>query len=172
MNSDKKSSAPKIKAFLFVIFIIAVTLLFRFTPLKEYLHPQALKDLFASSGSFAPFLFIFAYATGVCLYKLISGQYPIDGESPVHIFKKMMAGKRSKIRQFTPDIDIELEQIIETAISLRRENRFKTSMEFGRNDFRELAGWPLPHPRQRQIQPLRHIGSRSRSSHLAPVGSS
>ncbi|MCD4657398.1 MAG: protein kinase, partial [Planctomycetes bacterium] len=83
------------------------------------------------------------YATGVCLYKLISGQYPIDGESPVHIFKKMMAGKRSKIRQFTPDIDIELEQIIETAISLRRENRFKTSMEFGRKlaEYARMKNW-------------------------------
>jgi uncharacterized membrane protein YdjX (TVP38/TMEM64 family) len=68
MNSDKKSSAPKIKAFLFIIFIIAAILVFRFTSLKEYLHPQALKDLFASSGSFAPFLFIFAYAIGVCLF--------------------------------------------------------------------------------------------------------
>jgi len=68
MNYDKKSSAPKIKAFLFIIFIIAAILVFRFTTLKEYLHPQALKDLFASSGSFAPFLFIFAYAIGVCLF--------------------------------------------------------------------------------------------------------
>jgi uncharacterized membrane protein YdjX (TVP38/TMEM64 family) len=68
MNSDKKSSAPKTKAFLFVIFIIAAILLFRLSPLKEYLHPQALKDLFASSGSFAPFLFILTYAIGVCLF--------------------------------------------------------------------------------------------------------
>lgn len=68
MNSDKKSSAPKIKAFLLVIFIIAAILLLRFTPLKEYLHPQSLKGLFAASGSFAPMLFIFTYAIGVCLF--------------------------------------------------------------------------------------------------------
>ena len=68
MNSDKKSSAPKTKALFFVIFIIAAILLFRFTSLKEYLHPQALKDIFASSGSFAPFLFILTYAIGVCLF--------------------------------------------------------------------------------------------------------
>jgi len=68
MKPDRKSSAPLVKAFLFVIFIAAVILLFRFTPLKEYLHPQSLKDLFAGSGRLAPLLFILAYAFGVCLF--------------------------------------------------------------------------------------------------------
>ena len=68
MNSDKKSSAAKIKALFFVIFIIATILLFRFTPLKEYLHPQALKDIFARAGNFAPLLFICTYAIGISLF--------------------------------------------------------------------------------------------------------
>jgi uncharacterized membrane protein YdjX (TVP38/TMEM64 family) len=68
MNSENENSAPKIKAFLFVIFIITAILLFRFTPLREYLHPQVLKDLFAASGPLAPFLFILAYTIGVCLF--------------------------------------------------------------------------------------------------------
>ena len=68
MTPDPKNSAPKVKAFLFVIFIATVILLFRFTPLKEYLHPQSLKDLFAASGSLAPLLFILAYGIGVCLF--------------------------------------------------------------------------------------------------------
>ena len=68
MKPDPKRSVPKVKAFLFVIFIATVILLFRFTPLKEYLHPQSLKDLFAASGSLAPLLFILAYAIGVCLF--------------------------------------------------------------------------------------------------------
>jgi len=68
MNADRKSSDSKTKALLFVVFIIVVILLFRFTPLKEYLHPQALKDFFADSGPLAPLLFIFIYAIGVCLF--------------------------------------------------------------------------------------------------------
>jgi len=51
-----------------VIFIIAAILLFRFTPLKEYLDPQALKDLFVSGSPLAPLLFILVYAVGVCLF--------------------------------------------------------------------------------------------------------
>jgi uncharacterized membrane protein YdjX (TVP38/TMEM64 family) len=68
MNSDRKSSTSIIKAAFFLIFIIAAVLVFRFTPLKEYLHPQSLKDLFAASGNLAPLFFILAYAIGVCLF--------------------------------------------------------------------------------------------------------
>jgi uncharacterized membrane protein YdjX (TVP38/TMEM64 family) len=68
MNPDRKSSASGIKALLFVIFIITAILVFQFTPLKEYLHPQSLKDLFAASGHLAPLFFILAYAIGVCLF--------------------------------------------------------------------------------------------------------
>ena len=68
MNSEKKSSASKLKALLLVIFIITAVLLFRFTPLREYLHPQTLKDIFAGSGPLAPLLFILIYAIGICLF--------------------------------------------------------------------------------------------------------
>ena len=68
MNSDRKSSTSIIKAAFFLIFIIAAVLVFRFTPLKEYLHPQSLKDLFAASGNLAPLFFILTYAIGVCLF--------------------------------------------------------------------------------------------------------
>ena len=68
MNADQKSPAPILKAAFFAFFIIAAVLVFRFTPVKEYLHPQALKDLFAASGRLAPLFFIFAYAIGVCLF--------------------------------------------------------------------------------------------------------
>ena len=68
MKPDKKKSGLKIKASLFVFFIIAVLILFRFTPLKEYLHPQSLKDFLAASGNLAPLLFILTYAVGICLF--------------------------------------------------------------------------------------------------------
>jgi uncharacterized membrane protein YdjX (TVP38/TMEM64 family) len=68
MTDDKKNPAPVLKAAFFVIFIIAVIVIFRFTPAKEYLHPQVLKDLFATTGHLAPLFFILAYGIGVCLF--------------------------------------------------------------------------------------------------------
>ena len=68
MITDRKRSASRIKALLFVVFIITAILVFQFTPLKEYLHPQSIKNYLAATGSLAPLLFILAYAIGICLF--------------------------------------------------------------------------------------------------------
>lgn len=68
MMTDRKSSSSIIKALLFVTFIITAILVFQFTPLKEYLHPQSIKDFLSAAGPFAPLLFILAYAIGICLF--------------------------------------------------------------------------------------------------------
>jgi uncharacterized membrane protein YdjX (TVP38/TMEM64 family) len=68
MNHEKKSTAPILKAFILVIFIAGAILLFRLTPLAEYLHPQAIKGFIANSGSLAPLVFILAYGVGICFF--------------------------------------------------------------------------------------------------------
>ena len=68
MSSEKKSFGATVKALLLVIFITAAVLVFRFTPLKQYLHPQTLQDILAASGNLAPLFFILAYGIGVCLF--------------------------------------------------------------------------------------------------------
>ena len=68
MTTDRKRSTSIIKALLFVVFIITAILVFQFTPLKEYLHPQSIKNYLAATGSLAPLLFILAYAIGICLF--------------------------------------------------------------------------------------------------------
>ena len=68
MNPDKKSSAPIVKALLLVIFAAGAILLFRFTPLAEYLHPQTLNDIIVNRGPLAPLVFVLAYSVGICLF--------------------------------------------------------------------------------------------------------
>ena len=68
MNTERKRTAPILKAFLLVVFAAGTILLFRFTPLAEYLHPQALKTFITNSGPLAPLVFILAYGVGVCLF--------------------------------------------------------------------------------------------------------
>jgi uncharacterized membrane protein YdjX (TVP38/TMEM64 family) len=68
MNPDKKSSAPIVKALLLVIFATGAILLFRFTPLAEYLHPQTLKGIIVNRGPLAPLVFVLAYSVGICLF--------------------------------------------------------------------------------------------------------
>jgi len=68
MIAESKSSKPRLKALLLVVFAAGTIMLFRFTPLAEHFHPQALKEFIENSGPLAPLVFILAYGVGVCLF--------------------------------------------------------------------------------------------------------
>ena len=68
MTTDRKGSASVIKALLLVVIVTTAILVFQFTPLERYLHPQSLKNSLAAAGPLAPLLFIFAYAIGICFF--------------------------------------------------------------------------------------------------------
>jgi uncharacterized membrane protein YdjX (TVP38/TMEM64 family) len=65
MDAKRKSI---IKLVLLVIFIIGAILLVRFTPIKSYLTPEAMGSFLDRAGFWAPAIFIFIYAAGVCLF--------------------------------------------------------------------------------------------------------
>ena len=64
--ADQKKAVFKIT--LLVLFIAAAILLVRFTPVKEYLTADALGQFLEKAGLWAPLVFIFVYAAGVCLF--------------------------------------------------------------------------------------------------------
>jgi len=68
MIAAKSKSAYKLKALLFVLFAVTAILLFRFSPLSGFLHPKPLKEFIGRTGYLAPFVFIIAYAAGICLF--------------------------------------------------------------------------------------------------------
>ncbi len=69
MASKKQNgSGGRFKAVLLLAFIVGAVVLMRCTPIKTYLTPEAVGDLVASAGLWAPLLFIFLYAAGVCLF--------------------------------------------------------------------------------------------------------
>jgi uncharacterized membrane protein YdjX (TVP38/TMEM64 family) len=57
-----------IKASVLVIFIAGAIYAVRFTPLKDYLTPEALGNFLAAAGFWAPLVFVLVYAAGVCLF--------------------------------------------------------------------------------------------------------
>jgi uncharacterized membrane protein YdjX (TVP38/TMEM64 family) len=57
-----------VKAAVFVVFILTAIILVRFTPLKDYLAPESLGRVLDTAGLWAPVVFIFLYAAGVCLF--------------------------------------------------------------------------------------------------------
>lgn len=56
------------KAAVLILFIVAAVLLVRFSPAKEYLTAKQLGLFLESAGFWAPLLFVFIYAGGVCLF--------------------------------------------------------------------------------------------------------
>ena len=57
-----------VKAVFFLLFIVAAVGLVRYSPLKQYLTAQALQQLLNTAGFWAPVVFVFVYAAGVCLF--------------------------------------------------------------------------------------------------------
>jgi uncharacterized membrane protein YdjX (TVP38/TMEM64 family) len=67
-HTAKRSKMALLKAIFLVLFIAAAIAMVRFTPLREYLTPDALGDLFERAGIWAPIAFIGIYGAGVCLF--------------------------------------------------------------------------------------------------------
>lgn len=67
-KSTKSRKSALIKASILLLFILAAIYVIRFTPVKEYLTAEALGRFLDSAGVWAPIVFIFVYAIGVCLF--------------------------------------------------------------------------------------------------------
>ena len=57
-----------IKAIIFLAFIVSAIVLIKLTPVKDYLTAEALGRFLEVAGFWAPVVFIFIYAVGVCLF--------------------------------------------------------------------------------------------------------
>jgi uncharacterized membrane protein YdjX (TVP38/TMEM64 family) len=68
MRPKTTSNRSMIKAGILMLFIIAAVFLVRFSSVKEYLTAKQLGLFLASAGFWAPLLFVFIYAGGVCLF--------------------------------------------------------------------------------------------------------
>jgi len=67
-ESAKSRRSALLKAILFVLFIIAAISIIRFTPVKEYFTKEALGRFLEAAGFWAPLIFMFVYAAGICLF--------------------------------------------------------------------------------------------------------
>lgn len=69
MVSDKitpNHSKAAVKAFIFLAFILAVIILYIFTPIKDHITEETIGQFISSIGFWAPVVFFAIYAVGVC----------------------------------------------------------------------------------------------------------
>jgi len=64
----KNSTKALVKAGALVLFIIAAIYIIRFTPVKNYLTPEAMGRFLDDAGYWGPVIYMMIYAVGVCLF--------------------------------------------------------------------------------------------------------
>ena len=67
-ESLRMKNRAVVKAIILVLFIAAAVIVVRFTPVTDYLTADALGSFLDAAGFWAPLVFIFVYAAGVCLF--------------------------------------------------------------------------------------------------------
>jgi serine/threonine protein kinase len=70
------------------------------------------------------------WATGVVLYELICGTLPVQGPEYV-VLPKLSQGQFPRPRQLNPKVPKELEDILMGALTVRKEDRYKSCQAFG-----------------------------------------
>jgi uncharacterized membrane protein YdjX (TVP38/TMEM64 family) len=68
MQGRKIQRRAVVKAAFLVMLVVLATIIFRFTPAKECLSPERLRNFLAAAGSWGPLAFILLYGVGICLF--------------------------------------------------------------------------------------------------------
>ena len=68
LGAAGKNKRARIKAVLFLVFIVAAVTLVRFTPVKDFVTEESLSSFLETAGFWAPLVFMLVYAAGVCLF--------------------------------------------------------------------------------------------------------
>jgi serine/threonine protein kinase len=69
------------------------------------------------------------YSLGVLLFFLLSGEFPIPGESLTEVISSIGRGERKRLRDFRNDLDIELIDLVEKAFANDVAERFQSAAE-------------------------------------------
>ncbi len=72
------------------------------------------------------------YALGVVGFRLLTGRWPVEGESLTEIRQRLAAGTRRSLRDLRPELEPELVRTIERACSVHPAQRFASVAEFER----------------------------------------
>jgi uncharacterized membrane protein YdjX (TVP38/TMEM64 family) len=64
----KINRKPILKAIALALFVLAAIFLIRFTPVKDLLNREVLGHFLETAGVWAPLVFMFIYAAGICLF--------------------------------------------------------------------------------------------------------
>jgi serine/threonine-protein kinase len=80
------------------------------------------------------------YSLGVCLYELLTGRVPFQGNTPVAIAYQHVRDTPPPLRQFNPDVPPDLEAVTMKAMAKNPDNRYQTAAEMREDLLRVRSG--------------------------------
>jgi len=69
---------------------------------------------------------------GVMIYEMLTGKKPYDAESPMSVAVRHITEPIPEILQANPDLPVEVDTIIRTAMAKDREDRYPNAIELSR----------------------------------------
>lgn len=70
------------------------------------------------------------YALGVLIYRILSGELPFSGDTPMAMMMKHISAPTPSIRSIKPDLPEELDDALQKAMAKRPEDRYDSASEF------------------------------------------
>lgn len=92
------------------------------------------------------------YSLGIVLFEMLTGRVPFDADNPWAVISQHITDPPPSLRERNEDIPVGLEQLIETALAKRREERFQSPQEVIEVIDALLAGEDMP-PGQVDVRP-------------------
>ena len=78
------------------------------------------------------------YSVGVVLYEMLTGQPPLDGDTPVAIALQHINGKARPMHEINPAVPPAMERVVEKAMEKRPEKRYQSALEMAQDLQRAL----------------------------------
>lgn len=93
------------------------------------------------------------YSLGVLLYHLVTGSYPIAGNSLPQIIEAHKRGERRRLRDTRPDLPDDFVRVVEQGMAVDPAQRFGTAGAF-EDALARITSSPAPAPRPPDKKPL------------------
>jgi serine/threonine protein kinase/Tol biopolymer transport system component len=69
------------------------------------------------------------FSLGIVLYEMLAGRVPFDGATPSDVIVSILEKEPQPLRNFLPEVPIELEWMVKKALAKDREERYQTIKE-------------------------------------------
>lgn len=110
------------------------------------------------------------YGMGVMVYEMLTGQKPYDADSPMSVAVRHITEPIPDILQDRPDLPIDVDSVIRTAMAKDKEDRYATTADLARALSRAAFGDDRSTPVNTLNKPNNAASSRRRTLIIAGMG--